>query len=109
MAGLLDKSPGWITSRTLFNLSLAVFGAGALLLCLSFVLGIDSIVTVATGSQTGYAHATNWNLNLLFFVPLIGVGLAWLIHVIPTLFAGLQEHAMLRRTGSCSRASKTRC
>ncbi|MHC4449259.1 MAG: caspase family protein [Planctomycetota bacterium] len=93
--GWRDRALDCMSSRFLLTLSMVVFAWAGLLLGLSFVLGLDSVTDPATGREVGFAHSPNWTGGFMIFVPLVTAALAWLVHALPRLFAGLQESSMI--------------
>jgi len=89
---------GLINSRALLSLTFIIFAFGAILLCLSFLLGIDSVHDSVSDREAGFAHSPNWTGNLLLFLPLIAASLAWLVHAAKHLLFGLYEHSMFMDT-----------
>ncbi|MHC4409439.1 MAG: caspase family protein, partial [Planctomycetota bacterium] len=90
-----DRAIDCMSSRFLLTLSMVVFAWASVLLGLSFVLGLDSVTDPVTGREVGFAHSPNWTAGFLFFLPLATAALAWLVHALPRLFAGLQERSMI--------------
>ena len=101
----MDRILAKITSRRLVTLALVIFAGGSVALCASFLIGVDSVHDYGTGRESGYAHATNWTLNFLLFMPIATIGIAWLVHVIPSLLAKLHARGMIRAGGDRADAS----